>query len=528
MKKLILLLVTSLVVLSGCGGAESPNTTGDLPPIRPAATVEGTAFDGLVINGEVRIFDWNSGNKGSLLAETVTDGKGLYSVDIQSSDGPILIEVSGGYYIEESSGIQVQLRRDKNYKLMAVINYRSGVPVTVSATFFTTVAAGYAEYLVSQGVSPINAVINANEEISQWAGFDITRTTPLDVTDPSNISPFLTDELRYGYVAAAISEFTKQIHLNLNLPPHSNWPSVAVIDLAYEDVKADGVLNGKGENGRILAFGNYTLDIDTFRYTVADYLLRFVSNNSRNATSLGFNDVKEFAFSLNKYNSSVFDYISSTDISQIAPTVEQFLPAEGNIVSGTFQVSAIVNDNFGISSVEYYVDGQFVATAPTPNNPIQNIDSWNFSNGSHVIEIRVTNYFGNTTSVKNTITIANNSPAITLNKTLYTGTGLSGRGVSCYYSLSVTDDVFTISDVNYTVYNTDTNNTHAHSSTYGSYSSSYTVNNSSFSTDLFGLSFDPDSNLNGAFAVDLVITATNNAGLVETFDKIITADCRVI
>ena len=440
MKKLIAFFVTGVLLLAGCGGGGATDgTTGDLPDTRPSAVVSGTAFDGLIINGTVNIYDWSTGKKGALLASGQTDGQGLYSISISTPDKPILVEVTNGYYIEEASGVQIQLKPDQGQKLLAVTNYRSGVPVTISATFFTTVAAGYAEYLVDQGTSPINAVINANAEVSQWAGFDIETTTPLDAANVANASPVLTDGHRYGLVAAGISELTKQLHIDAGQPPHFTWPSVHVIGLAYDDIRADGVLDGKGSGGQPLAVGNLALNMDTFRATLADYVLRFVARNSRNATGLTFDDVRDFALALNSYASALFGNTSpGTDISRRMPVVQQFTPAEGTIVSGTYPVNALVSDPYGIALVEYYVDGQFVAGAGNPENPAQSIVTTNFSNGSHQFEIRVTNLWGNTTTVSHNVTVANGTVSLSLPIGTKKRTNSNNR-YACTFTVTVND-----------------------------------------------------------------------------------------
>ena len=165
-----------------------------------AGPVSGTALDGLIIDGDVKIYDFTGAVKGALLGSGKTDNKGLYSISIISPDRPILIEIDGGFYIEEATGVQIQVDRALGYKLSAVQLYQSGVPVTMNATFFTTVATGLVEYQVlNQGVAIDNAILSANQQMSSWAGFDIETTVPVDVSDPINASPFLTDELRYGF-----------------------------------------------------------------------------------------------------------------------------------------------------------------------------------------------------------------------------------------------------------------------------------------------------------------------------------------
>ena len=288
------------LILTACGGGGSSSdgsTSGSLPGSRPAGTVSGVAFDGVVSGGTVSIYDFSSGSKGALLGSGQTGNDGLFSISIVTPDKPILIEVEGGAYLEEASGLQVQIDRSKDQKLSAVQLYQSGQPLTVNTTFFTTLATGLAEYLVqTQGRAVTDAVQAANQQISAWAGFDIVRTSPLNVADPANRAAVLTDQLQYGFVSAALSELTRQVSVTAGQPEHSTWTSIAFIQAAYEDIRADGVLDGADTSGAI-NLGGTALNGDTYRATLAERLLQF-TEGTKNATGLGFDEVLPFARTL--------------------------------------------------------------------------------------------------------------------------------------------------------------------------------------------------------------------------------------
>ena len=184
------IVISLALILTACGGggsSSSDSTSGSLPASRPAGTVSGVAFDSVVSGGTVSIYDFTTGTKGALLGSGQTGADGQFSIEIVTPDKPILIEVEGGAYLEEASGLQVQIDQSNGQKLSAVQLYQSGQPVTVNTTFFTTLATGLAEYLVqTQGRAVADAVQAANQQISTWAGFDIVKTSPLNVADPAN------------------------------------------------------------------------------------------------------------------------------------------------------------------------------------------------------------------------------------------------------------------------------------------------------------------------------------------------------
>ncbi|HEB85710.1 MAG TPA: hypothetical protein ENI68_01645, partial [Gammaproteobacteria bacterium] len=284
------IVIFLVLVLTACGGSSGGgSTSGSLPTSRPAGTVSGVAFDGVVSGGTVSIYDFGSGSKGASLGSGQTGNDGQFSIEIITPDKPILIEVEGGAYLEEASGLQVQIDPSKDQKLSAVQLYQSGQPLIVNTTFFTTLATGLAEYSVqAEGRSAADAIQAANQEISGWAGFDVIKTLPIDVTDPVNRTAVLTDQLRAGLVAAGISELTRQVSVDAGQPEHSTWNSIAFIQTAYDDIRADGVLNGLDATGMI-SLGSTVINADTYRATLAERILQF-AEDSRNSTGLGFNE----------------------------------------------------------------------------------------------------------------------------------------------------------------------------------------------------------------------------------------------
>jgi hypothetical protein len=313
------------------------------------------------------------------------------------------------------------------------------MPVTMNATFFTTVATGLVEYQVlNQGVAISNAIVSANQQMSSWAGFDIETTVPVDVSDPINASPGLTDELRYGFTSAAISELTRQINISAGLDAHSRWPSIAFIQAAYDDVRVDGLLDGRGPAGAA-TLGNLTLTPDVYRATLSERLMKFVVS-ARNKTTLGFDSVLPFANTLNAFAGGLFANQPGVDFKTVAtPTATQFLPADGDTLGNapSYALSVIANDMFGVQRVEYLVDDVVIATARNPQSPIESFSTFDFANGPHTFSVRVTNLLGNTTVINNTITIANGTVSVGLPVSPSVNVTNSGR--SCSYTVGIND-----------------------------------------------------------------------------------------
>lgn len=402
-------IMASTMLVASCGGGSGGSTEDDdrnLPSVRPEASVSGVAFDGLIIGGTVEVFDFTGGVRGARLGSDITDGSGLYSITLSTSDKPILIEISGGYYIEEATGKQIQVDKTQGHKLLAIEYYESGNPIEISATFFSTIATGYAEYLIGEGMSAAVAIERAYQQVDSWAGFNTRATVPLAVDKSENVSPFLTDGHRYGFVSAGISELTRVAGADTANGEHNYYSSILFVLSSYNDIKADGLLDGRDVNGA-MSFANLNINANTYRDLVALRMLQFVQSG-RNETGLDFDVLLPFASSYNLFSDEIFGYVDAPDITLAEPRVSQFLPAEGETISGGYGASAIVSDDYGLATVEYYVDGNFVAGA-NPNNPARNIDTFNFTNGPHTMTIVVTNVMGNSVSETHNIFVNNGS-----------------------------------------------------------------------------------------------------------------------
>ena len=99
-----LALLISLVFLTACGGgAGSGGGSGPTGSTIPVGSVSGISFDGLILNGTVSVYDFTTGAKGALLGQTTSDSSsGLYSLSLQVESRPVLVEITGGYYVEEA------------------------------------------------------------------------------------------------------------------------------------------------------------------------------------------------------------------------------------------------------------------------------------------------------------------------------------------------------------------------------------------------------------------------------------------
>ena len=169
---LLALIVPAAMVVSGCGaGAGVGAVTSNL--------VGGFAIKGPIVNGTVNAYALlPTGEKGTLLAEGLTDESGAFQLTIEDYEGSVWIEVVAGSYVDEATGIIKTVTPDR--PLTGVVpHYVPGEPLSgLSITPLTSIAAALAKARIESGADPEAAVSGANEQIAEYFGLDDILNTP--------------------------------------------------------------------------------------------------------------------------------------------------------------------------------------------------------------------------------------------------------------------------------------------------------------------------------------------------------------
>ena len=419
-----LVMITS--ILSACGGG------GGLPPAAPSSRLDGTVTDAVITNGTLRVYAFDGGVQGELLAETVTDGQGDFAFEnFSSPDRPIVIEVRGGRYTEEASGVSVNLLDGQ--ALRAYLFYEQGAPITVQITPLTHLASCLADYKISNGINVNNAITESTSVFSGMTGVDILGTRPLDITDPNNANFEVTDSLRYGTLLAAISSFTAEVSQSNGVTPHrfNQNSSIYATQVLCQDLAADGIFNGQGyiNNGNSvgqLSLGSVPLDADTFRADIAQHILSIISSD-RNNTSLGVDDFVLYANEVASSTDAVFGGIPATPVDQTGP-VSTALMQPDSFIKGLADLEFAVSDPIGVKSVQFEINGLPHSIGQT-STPVLSLNTTNYTDGVVTITVVARDVLNNESRtdfsyvVDNTSpTVAMTSPLLTNNKS-YTATG---------------------------------------------------------------------------------------------------------
>jgi len=395
--------ILALIMAGALAGCNSEGGSSGIPEPRPSGSVSGVAFDGLITNGDVKVYAWD-GEQGELLGEGETDSAGEYSVELdQVPSQTVLIEVQGGRYDEEASGRSVALRSGDF--LRAVYDYSQGEEISVSLTYYTTLAAGLADYMVSTGTSPQKAVEKSNTTISDLVGLDIREVVPLEIVDSANATPVVTDQHLYGFATAAISQLTQWISEQNSQPTHKEYNSIKFAAAAYHDIKADGLLDGSGSNG-VVAQGIVKLNPDIYRNRIATNML-VMANSEVNVTNLNPSDILSMAQDFNKSNSALFAGAEQIALDQNEPAITNVSHSDEQTVAGVIDFGADIVDLVGLEEVSLYIDGTLHDFQGGESSPSFQIDTVGLADGLRDLEIRARNVAGGTASHLVTVNVSN-------------------------------------------------------------------------------------------------------------------------
>lgn len=100
--------IVTLTLLVGCdhnGDHNDDSNTSSLNRI-----ISGTATKGPVADAVVTAFSVNmGGTKGNPIGTGQTDEQGDFSMPVNDYSGPVLIEMTGGHYIDEATGQEMDI-----------------------------------------------------------------------------------------------------------------------------------------------------------------------------------------------------------------------------------------------------------------------------------------------------------------------------------------------------------------------------------------------------------------------------------
>ena len=278
--RFVLYFCLSILVFS-CGGSSD----NERPPDIPDSHIHGAAINGLIEEGTICLYDFSDGVKGRLLGDECvqTQSNGEYTLSAVSVSGPVLLELTGGQYMDEYSGEVIQVN---GRSLQTVFNLKVGENQQVQMNAFTTLSACLARYRSEHNTSASvkEHVQASNRDISDFFGVsDIVESDVSNVIEGRAIGTPLNDALLYGYLLSGFSGFSGRAAEKFDVKPGSSedYTSIRMISLACEDIEADGTLDGFGSTH--LSLGKEALTGDTYRHELMKGVMTIIEEDINQA-----------------------------------------------------------------------------------------------------------------------------------------------------------------------------------------------------------------------------------------------------
>jgi len=206
-----LILCCMALVIYGCGGGGG--TTTEIPPVVPPTTqatkISGTASAAPISGGTVHVYKIAVGVKSDLVGTGTTGGDGKYTVDIGTYTGPIVVEISGGNYTDEATGINRSIPADA--PLHALIANASG-NVTSAVTLLTELAYKTASSLTPSAINAANKNIGDMFKVSDIIASQPVAPTAAVLQTLSQTNLGQKDQYDYTLALVALSQMSKDLN----------------------------------------------------------------------------------------------------------------------------------------------------------------------------------------------------------------------------------------------------------------------------------------------------------------------------
>ncbi len=235
------LLIGSLSLLSGCGGGAGGSAT---TPATSGGMISGTAVKGPVSGGTVTVFAVTNGTIGTQLASGTTDSQGNFHISIGTYSGPVMLQLSGGTFMDEATGATKTLSPGD---VMTAVTppVTSGATVTnIQVTPLTSMAQAMASNMAG-GMTGTN-IAAANTSVGNYFMVnDILHTQPMNPLTSGSSGTATQDMENYGMAIAAMSQSAKDMGMT---------SSSSMVTAMMNDA-SDGVMNGMMGNSPVVMGG---------------------------------------------------------------------------------------------------------------------------------------------------------------------------------------------------------------------------------------------------------------------------------
>ena len=230
-------------ILSACGGGGGGASTGS------SASIAGSAIDGPMNASTVTAYAINNGARGAMLGSTATDASGHFTVSLGGYAGSVMLQVSGGSYIDEATGSSMSMSGSTVMTAMIAAvgsgQALTGIQITPLTSMAQAYAKGMAGGMTDANIGSANAALGTYFGVALNGAGDILHTAPIDPTAGGSGSGASQSAIDYGMVLAALSQYAHA----------QGMPSSSSMITAFMSDASDGVLNGTTSSGQVMMGG---------------------------------------------------------------------------------------------------------------------------------------------------------------------------------------------------------------------------------------------------------------------------------
>ncbi|MGA8890060.1 MAG: hypothetical protein WB493_00730 [Anaeromyxobacteraceae bacterium] len=200
--------------------------------------ITGGATKGAVGGATVAAYAVSGGMMGAQLGTTTTDPSGAFRVPLGSYGGPVILQVSGGTYVDEATGTTMPLMTGDVMATclapVAVGSTTNGIQVTPLTTMAWSRAQAMLGGFTDANVGAANAAVGSYFSVS-----DIVHVPPMDPAVAGSGASATGDQRNYGMTIAAMSQYAHTVGMGT-----SSSGMVTAMMKDASDGRMDGTMGG--------------------------------------------------------------------------------------------------------------------------------------------------------------------------------------------------------------------------------------------------------------------------------------------
>ncbi len=367
------LLFGSLSLLFGCGGGSGSSTgttTGSSTGTTTGSNgiggmngmIGGNAVKGPVSGATVTAYAVSNGTMGGMLASGTTDSAGNFTMLIGSYAGPLVLQMSGGTYIDEATGTTMTMAPG-DVMTAVMTSVSSGATVAgIQMTPLTSMAEAMARNMAG-GMTDAN-IDAANTAIGNYFMVsDILHTQPMNPLTTNSGTGATQDMKNYGMAIAAMSQYANNIGMT---------SSSAIVTSMMNDA-SDGVMNGMMGGTQITMgmggmMGGTMMQATAGTTGLATAMTQFMGS-AMNRSGLTLADMQTLIDKLSASNGQITGTGGTTTT---GGGMISGMAAYGPVTSGTVMAFAVTNGVMGAQLASGTTDtqGNFTMSIGSYSGPV--------------------------------------------------------------------------------------------------------------------------------------------------------------